>query len=64
MLNEHSKGQPGLLSSWDNLVGWQGETIAASITKLKGVRVLDALVVGPVNGTSTSLVCEAKIFSG
>lgn len=38
------------------MIGRQEETIATSVSQFKGVRILDALVVGPVDGASTSLV--------
>ncbi len=46
VLHDGHQGQPGLLSSGDDLIGRQDETIAASVSQLKGVGVLDALVVG------------------
>lgn len=48
--------QPGLLGCGDDLGGGQQEAVAPGVAELKGVGVLDALVVGPVNGTSTGSV--------
>lgn len=56
VLHDGHQGQPGLLSSGDDLVGRQEETIAASVSQLKGVGVLDALFIGPVNSDSISLI--------
>lgn len=49
---------PCLLGCGHNLGSWQEESIAPCVPELKGVRVLDALVVGPVNSISTGLVCN------
>lgn len=48
--------QPGLLGRGHDLGGRQQEAVAPGVAELKGVGVLDALVVGPVNGTSTGSV--------
>jgi len=58
VLHDGHQGQPGLLSSRDDLIGWQDETITTSVSQLKGVGVLDALIISPVNSASTGLVCE------
>ncbi len=62
MLHDGHQGQPGLLSSGDDLIGWQDETIAASVSQLKRVGVLDALVVGPVDSASTGLICGQRDY--
>lgn len=56
MLHDGHEGQPGLLSSRDDLIGWQDESVSSGVSQLKGVGVLDALVVGPVNGATACLV--------
>ena len=56
MIHDGHQGQPRLLGSGQDLVGREDEAIAARVSQLKGVGVLDALVVGPVNGTATGLV--------
>ncbi len=60
VLHDGHQGQPGLLSSGDDLIGWQEETIAASVSQLKRVGVLDALFIGPVNSDSISFVWEQR----
>ena len=60
MLHDSHHCQPGLLSSGENLIGGQDETVATSISQLKTKGVLDALVVGPVNGTAASLILERE----
>lgn len=47
---------PCLLSSGDNLAGRQQEPIASRVPELKGEGVLNALIVGPVDGSSTCLI--------
>lgn len=54
------QGQPGLLGSRNDLVGRQDKAVAASVPQLKGVGVLDSLVIGPVHSGSTSLICKVK----
>lgn len=56
VIHDGHESQPSLPGCGDDLVGWQDEAIATSVPQLEGVGVLDALVVGPVNGSSTSLV--------
>uniref|UniRef100_A0A0E9UWM9 Uncharacterized protein n=1 Tax=Anguilla anguilla TaxID=7936 RepID=A0A0E9UWM9_ANGAN len=44
--------------SWgggDDLIGRQDEAVATGVPQLEGVGVLDALVVGPVDGRRRSL---------
>lgn len=56
VLHDGLQCQPCLLGRGDDLGSWQQEAIAPSVPELKGVGVLDALVVGPVNGASTGSV--------
>lgn len=60
MGHEDHQGQPRLLGSGDDLIGRQDEAKAASVPQLKGVGVLDAVVVGPVHGAAAGLVCKIK----
>lgn len=56
MVHDGLKRQPCLLGRGDDLGGRQQEAVAPGVAELKGVGVLDALVVGPVDGTSTGSV--------
>lgn len=56
MVHDGHESQPSLLGGGEDLIGRQDEAIATSIPQLEGVGVLDSLVVGPVNGSPTSLV--------
>ena len=56
VLHDGQKRQPCLLGRGDDLGGRQQEAIAPGVPELEGEGVLDALVVGPVNGASTGLV--------
>lgn len=56
VLHDGHEGQPGLLSSRDDLIGWQDESVSSVVSQLEGVGVLDALVVGPVDGATACLV--------
>lgn len=56
VIHDGHESQPRLLGCGEDLTGWQDEAIATSVPQLKGVGVLDSLIVGPVNGSSTSLV--------
>lgn len=56
MLHDGHQSQPSLLGSRKDLISWQDETIVTGVSQLKGVGVLDAVVVGPINGTTTSLI--------
>lgn len=56
MLHDGLERQPGLLGRGDDLGGGQQEAIAPGVTELERVGVLDALVVGPVNGASAGSV--------
>lgn len=58
VIHDGHQSQPSLLGGGHDLIGWQDETIAASVPQLKRVGVLDALVVGPVDGSTAGLVCE------
>lgn len=50
------QSQPSLLCGGNNLLSRQQETVEAGVSQLKGVWVLDALLIGPVNSISTCLV--------
>lgn len=50
------QSQPGFGGGGEDLIGWQDETIAASISQLEGKGVLNTQVVGPVNAATTGLV--------
>lgn len=56
VIHDGHQSQPSLGGSGDDLIGWQDEAVTASVPQLEGVGVLDALVVGPVDGATTSLV--------
>lgn len=56
ILNDVFQGQPGLGSSGDDLIGWQDETMATSVSQLKSKGVFDAQIVGPVNTAATGLI--------
>lgn len=56
MIHNGHQGQPSLPSGGDDLIGREEEAVAAGVPQLKGVGVLDALVVGPVNGVPAGLV--------
>ncbi|RXM31571.1 Coatomer subunit gamma-2 [Acipenser ruthenus] len=56
MLHDGLNSQPGLLGGRNDLVGRQYKPISTSVTQFKGVGVLDALVIGPVNGATTGLI--------
>lgn len=56
VLHDVFQGEPGLGGRGDDLIGRQDETIAAGVSQLKGVGVLDAHVVGPVNAATTGLI--------
>lgn len=60
MLHDGLQPQPGLLGSGDDLVGWQEEAIVAGISQLKRERILDAIIVCPVNAAPTSWVCKSE----
>lgn len=51
---------PCLLSSGYNLAGRQQEPVASCVPELKGEGVLNALIVGPVDGSSTCLILVRK----
>lgn len=58
VIHDGHQSQPGLLGGGDDLIGRQDEAIPSSVPQLKGVGVLDALVVGPVDGAPAGLVCN------
>lgn len=60
MIHDALQSQPCLVCSGDDLIGREDEAEDAGVPQLKGVRVLDSLVVGPVNGTTTRLVYNEK----
>lgn len=57
VIHDGHQGQPGLLGGGEDLIGWQGEAVTSGVPQLKRVGVLDALVVGPVDGAAAGLVC-------
>lgn len=59
MLHDGLQPQPGLLCSGDDLVGWQEEAIVPSISQLKRERVLDAMIIRPVNAAPASWICKS-----
>lgn len=60
ILHDIFQSQPGFGGSGNDLIGWQDETVATSVPELKGERVLDAQVVGPVDASATSLICKEE----
>ena len=56
VIHDGHQSQPSLLGSGDDLIGRQDEAVATCVPKLKCVRVLDALVVGPVNCATAGLI--------
>lgn len=56
VIHDSHQSQPSLPGGGDDLIGWQDEAVTAGVPQLEGVGVLDALVVGPVNGATASLV--------
>lgn len=56
MLHDVLQSQPGLRGGGDDLIGWQDETIATSVSQLEGVGVLDAQVVRPVDAAAAGWV--------
>lgn len=60
MLHDGLQPQPGLLRSGDDLVGWQQEAIVPSISQLKSERILDAIIIRPVDAAPTSLICKSE----
>ena len=57
MLHDGLQPQPGLLCSGDDLAGRQSEAIVPSISQLKGERILDAIIICPVNSIPTRCIC-------
>lgn len=57
-IHDGLQSQPSLLRSRNDLAGRQEEAVATGIPQLKGVGVLDGLVVGPVNAATTGLVYD------
>lgn len=60
MLHDGLQPQPGLLSSGDDLVGWQEEAIVPSISQLKRERILDAIIIRPVDAAPAGLICKSE----
>lgn len=58
VIHDGHQGEPGLLSGRNDLIGWQDESVSSGVSQLKGEGVLDALVVGPVDGSAARLVWE------
>lgn len=56
VLHDDHESQPCLLSSRYDLICRKDESIMPVVSQLKGVGVLDALIVGPVCGDSTCLI--------
>lgn len=53
VLHDGPERHPRLLGRGDDLCGGQQEAIAPSVPELKAEGILDATVVGPVNGDPT-----------
>ena len=64
ILQDVLQGQPGLRGGRDDLVGRQQEPRPAGVPQLKGKRVLDAWIVGPVDAPPAGLVCRRHIDLG
>lgn len=58
VIHDGHQRQPSLPGSGDDLIGRQDEAVPTRVPQLKGVGILDALVVGPVNGATAGLVCK------
>lgn len=58
VVHDGHEGQPCLPGSGDDLAGGQHEAVASRVAELKGERVLDPLIVRPVDGSATGLVCN------
>ena len=56
VIHDGHQSQPSLLGGGDDLIGGQEEAVMTGVPQLEGVGVLDALVVGPVNGATAGLV--------
>lgn len=54
--HEDPQSQPGLLGGGEDLIGREDEAVAASVSQLKGVGVLDAFLVRPVHSGATCLI--------
>lgn len=60
MLHDGLQPQPGLLCGGNDLVSWQEEAIAPSVSQLKSECILDAIVIRPVNAAPASLICKSE----
>lgn len=58
VLHHVLQSQPGLRGRRDDLIGWKDEAVATGVPELKGERVLNAEVVGPVDAAATGLICR------
>lgn len=56
VLHDGHESQPRLLSGRDDLIRRKHESVMARVSQLKGVGVLNALVIGPVCGDATRLI--------
>lgn len=56
MVHDGQKGQPRLLSCGDDLRGRQQEASEPGVPQFKGERILNAIVVGPVDRAPTGLI--------
>lgn len=50
------QSQPGLRGSWNDLIGWEKEAVAAGVTQLEGKGVFGSVVVTPVDASTTGLI--------
>lgn len=64
VLHDDPQRQPRLLRGGDDLRGRQQEAMAPGVPELEGVGVLDALVVGPVNGAAAGSVWGRRETGG
>lgn len=60
MRHDDLQSFPRLLGSGDNLAGRQQEPVASRVPELEGEGVLNALIVGPVDGSSACLILVRK----
>lgn len=60
VLHDGLQPQPGLLCSGDDLTGRQEETIVPHVSEFKRERVLDAIVICPVDAAPASWICKSE----